>query len=218
MEAIHSEMYSILIDTYVKDPEIKTQLFNGIENTPSIREKAEYCHKYMNKDLPINQRLVAYACVEGILFSASFAVIFYFKKRGLMPGLTLSNEFIARDEGLHADFSVLVYKTQFEPLPESTVVEIVDEAVQAEIKFVRTALEGAVIGFCSQDLETYVQFIADRLLFELGCAKHYNVQNPLDWMDMQAMQTKTNFFESRVSEYSKATDTAIDWSDLDCDF
>lgn len=216
MEAIHSEMYSILIDTYVKDTELKARLFNGIETTPCIRRKADFCLKYMDKNLPLNERLVAYACVEGILFSASFAVIFYFKKRGMMPGLTLSNEFIARDEGLHSQFSVLVYKT-FEELPHETITEIVKESVDAEIQFVRTALTTSVLGFSTDDLEQYVRFIADRLLFELGCSKNYNVPNPLEWMDLQSMNTKTNFFESRVSEYAKPTDTAIDWTDLTCD-
>jgi len=203
VEAIHSEMYSILIDTYVSDSQQKLDLFNAIETHPAIKAKADFAFKYMDKSMPLSVRLVAYACTEGILFSASFATIYYFKKRGLMPGLTLSNEFISRDEGLHADFSCLVYQHKFMPLEESVIHEIVNDAVEAELAFVDSCLTGSVIGLSNESLKEYVRFISDRLLVQLDCSKVYNLKNPLEYMDIQSLQTKTNFFESRVSEYSR---------------
>lgn len=203
VEAVHSEMYSILIDTYVKDADTRAGLFAGVENSATIKAKADFCRKYTSRDIGLNKRLVAYACVEGILFSASFAVIYFFKKRGVLHGLTSANEFIARDEGLHATFSCLVYKTHTEPLPEEEVVEVVREAVLAEHAFVDECIPATIYGLSAERLKVYVEFIADRLLVELGFSKLYHVQNPLEYMDMQSLATKSNFFETRVSEYRK---------------
>lgn len=203
VEAVHSEQYALLIDTYATAEE-KPQLFNGIESFPSIRAKADFCRRYMDTSYSLPLRIVAYACVEGVLFSSSFAVIYWLKKRGLCPGLTLSNEFISRDEGLHASFACEVFRTLLEKQSDLAVHTIVREAVEAECAFVSDNLDISVLGLNADSMCTYVRYIADRLLFELGHPKLYHVANPLEYMDMIALQTKANFFESRVSEYKKA--------------
>jgi len=202
IESIHSEAYSLLIDTYARDGE-KAALFQGIDTNPTIRAKARFCFDWMLPEHSLAQRLVAYGCVEGVLFSASFAVIFYFKKRGVLPGLTFSNELISRDEGLHAKFSCLAYKHLCEPLATSEIHSIIRSAVHAEQEFIKDFLETAVLGLNQADLLGYVEFIADRLLLDLDCPKLYNTTNPLDFMDMQSLERKSNFFETRVSEYSR---------------
>ena len=211
IENIHSEMYSLLIDTYyADDPTTKRSLFRGIENNDCIRKKALWALKYTeSQHNSLRKRLVAFAAVEGIFFSASFCAIFWLKKRGLMPGLTFSNELISRDEGLHCDFACELVRGDYfqDPLDAAIVREIITEAVEIECEFVREAIPIALIGLNSDTMSLYVQFCADRLLGALGYESVYGVKNPFDWMDMISLSGKTNFFEKRVSEYSKAMDT-----------
>lgn len=209
MENIHSEVYSLLIETFVKDPVRKANLFRGIENFESIRKKAEWALKWTNRNFAtFEERLVAFACVEGISFSSAFASIFYLKKRGLMVhGLGKSNEFIARDEGLHRDFACLLFKQLPQKPSYERIIEIVDGCVQVEILFVKESLPVSLIGMNSEDMSEYVKFIADSLLVALGFPKYYCVVNPFDWMDIISLQGKTNFFEARVSEYSLANES-----------
>lgn len=207
MENIHSEMYSLLIDTYVKNPQEKTQLFQSAQTVPGIRKKQEWAFRWVeDSTLTYADRLVAFACVEGIFFSSSFCAIFWLKKRGLMHGLGFSNELISRDEGLHCDFACLMYnKLDVEDkLSEDRVHAIVKDAVEAEQNFVDEALPVAVIGMNATWMKQYVEFCADRLVQSLGYAAVYGSTNPFDWMDMISMQGKTNFFERRVGEYAKA--------------
>jgi len=204
MENIHSETYSLLIDTYIKDNKEKNNLFNAMNNIPCIQQKANWAVKWMNKDAPFVQRLVAFACVEGIHFSGSFCAIYWLKKRGLMPGLTYSNELISRDEGLHTDFACLLYRQAVNKLTDKEVHQIVQEAVKIEKNFICDALPCKLIGMNSEMMATYIEFIADHLLYELGHSKIYNVENPFEWMDMINLTGKTNFFEKRVSEYQKS--------------
>ncbi|SVA13899.1 uncharacterized protein METZ01_LOCUS66753 [marine metagenome] len=204
MENIHSETYSLLIDTYIKDEDEKNNLFNAMNNIPCIQQKANWAVKWMNKDAPFVQRLVAFACVEGIHFSGSFCAIYWLKKRGLMPGLTYSNELISRDEGLHTDFACLLYRQAVNKLTNEQVHKIVIEAVKIEKNFICDALPCKLIGMNSKMMATYIEFIADHLLYELGHTKLYNVENPFEWMDMINLTGKTNFFEKRVSEYQKS--------------
>lgn len=204
MENIHSETYSLLIDTYIKDKKEKDNLFNAMNNIPCIQQKANWAVKWMNKDSPFVQRLVAFACVEGIHFSGSFCAIYWLKKRGLMPGLTYSNELISRDEGLHTDFACLLYRQAVNKLTDEEVHHIVKEAVKIEKNFICDALPCKLIGMNSDMMATYIEFIADHLLYELGHSKLYNVENPFEWMDMINLTGKTNFFERRVSEYQKS--------------
>ena len=204
MENIHSETYSLLIDTYIKDEDEKNNLFNAMNNIPCIQQKANWAVKWMNKDAPFIQRLVAFACVEGIHFSGSFCAIYWLKKRGLMPGLTYSNELISRDEGLHTDFACLLYRQAVNKLTNEQVHKIVTEAVKIEKNFICDALPCKLIGMNSKMMATYIEFIADHLLYELGHTKLYNVENPFEWMDMINLTGKTNFFEKRVSEYQKS--------------
>ena len=204
MENIHSETYSLLIDTYIKDEDEKNNLFNAMNNIPCIQQKANWAVKWMNKDAPFVQRLVAFACVEGIHFSGSFCAIYWLKKRGLMPGLTYSNELISRDEGLHTDFACLLYRQAVNKLTNEQVHKIVTEAVKIEKNFICDALPCKLIGMNSKMMATYIEFIADHLLYELGHTKLYNVENPFEWMDMINLTGKTNFFEKRVSEYQKS--------------
>ena len=204
MENIHSETYSLLIDTYIKDKKEKYNLFNAMNNIPCIQQKANWAIKWMNKDAPFIQRLVAFACVEGIHFSGSFCAIYWLKKRGLMPGLTYSNELISRDEGLHTDFACLLYRQAVNKLTNEQVHKIVTEAVKIEKNFICDALPCKLIGMNSKMMATYIEFIADHLLYELGHTKLYNVENPFEWMDMINLTGKTNFFEKRVSEYQKS--------------
>ena len=205
MENIHSETYSLLIDTYVKDPKESEFLFNAIENIPCIKEKAEWAMRWMSdKDALFGERLVAFAAVEGIFFSGSFASIFWLKKRGLMPGLTFSNELICRDEGLHTDFACLLFSHLNNTPDEKIVVKIITEAVDIEKRYFTDALPVNLLGMNKDLMCQYVEFCADRLLLSLGCSKYYNVTNPFDFMENISLAGKTNFFEKRVSDYQKA--------------
>lgn len=222
MENIHSEVYSLLIDTFVRDPKRKKELFDGIHNFESIQAKAQWALKWTTRERPFGERLVAFACVEGIAFSSAFASIFYLKKRGLMVhGLGKSNEFIARDEGMHRDFACLLYRLMPTKVDPEIVTQIVRECVDVETKFVKESLPVALIGMNSDSMVQYVQFVADNLLVALGLPKTYSVENPFDWMEAISLQGKTNFFEARVSEYSLAnvgTDETKRVFSLDEDF
>ena len=206
IENIHNETYSQLIETFVDNKEEKLQLFDAIENDNSIAKKAKWCFKYANPDnASFAERLIAFAAVEGIFFSASFASIFWLKKRGLMPGLTFSNELISRDDGLHCDFACLLYNNYLDyKLPEDVVQKIIKDAVEIECEFVKSSLPVNLIGMNSDMMQQYVRFVADRLLVALNCKKVYEVVNPFSWMEMISLQGKTNFFEKRVSDYSLA--------------
>ena len=205
MENIHSETYSLLIDTYIKDETEKIRLFNAIDTFPSIKKKADWALKWINDDMPFGIRIIGFAAVEGIFFSGSFCSIFWLKKRGLMPGLCHSNELISRDEGLHTRFAVLMYHNlQVKPDPEQ-VYEIIKEAVVAEKEFITESLPCALIGMNNKLMAQYIEYVADRLLLMLGLQKIYNVVNPFDWMELISVQGKTNFFEKRVGEYSNVS-------------
>lgn len=204
MENIHSETYSLLIDTYIKDAAEKHKLFNATENMPCVQKKADWAMKWINGTDKFAMRLVAFAAVEGIFFSGSFCAIFWLKKRGLMPGLTFSNELISRDEGLHCDFACLMYTMLNNRLTQTEVYDVIDEAVTIEKEFITEALPCDLIGMNGGMMKSYIEFCADRLIVALGFPKKYNTGNPFDWMDMISLQRKTNFFESRVSEYSKS--------------
>ncbi|KAJ4482650.1 ribonucleotide reductase [Lentinula lateritia] len=205
MENIHSETYSLLIDTYVKDFHQRAYLFDAIETIPCIKRKADWALKWISdKRSTFAERLVAFAAVEGIFFSGSFASIFWLKKRGLMPGLTYSNELISRDEGLHTDFACLLTTHLKRRAQPSIIKKIITEAVAIEQDFLTDALPVSLIGMNASLMRQYIQFVADRLLVALGVEKYYNSTNPFDFMDMISLQGKTNFFEKRVSEYSKA--------------
>ncbi|XP_034229377.1 ribonucleoside-diphosphate reductase small chain A isoform X2 [Prunus dulcis] len=205
MENIHSEMYSLLLETYIKDSMEKHRLFNAIESIPCVSRKAKWALDWIHSSNSFAERLVAFACVEGIFFSGSFCAIFWLKKRGLMPGLTFSNELISRDEGLHCDFACLLYSLLRKQLPWQKVHGIVHEAVEIEIEFVCEALPCALIGMNSDLMSQYIKFVADRLLVALGYQRKYNVENPFDWMEFISLQGKTNFFERRVGDYQKAS-------------
>jgi len=204
MENIHSEVYSLLIDTYVKDTKEKNHLFRAIETIPCVRKKAQWALKWINSDRSFAERLVAFSAVEGIFFSGSFCSIFWLKKRGLMPGLTFSNELISRDEGLHTDFACLLYRMLNNKLSVENVHQIIKTAVEIEKEFVVDALPVDLIGMNSKLMSIYIEFVADHLIDALGCPKVYKVQNPFDWMEMISLTGKTNFFEKRVGEYQKA--------------
>lgn len=204
MENIHSETYSLLIDTLIRDQKEKANLLNAIETIPCVQKKAEWAMKWMNKEAPFAQRLVAFAAVEGIFFSGSFCSIFWLKKRGLMPGLTFSNELISRDEGLHTDFACLLFNMVEKKPSRNTVKQIITEAVEIEKNFVTDALPVSLIGMNATLMTQYIEFVADRLLDALGNKKVYNVVNPFEWMEMISLQGKTNFFEKRVGDYQKA--------------
>lgn len=204
MENIHSETYSLLIDTYIKDKEEKHHLFNAIETLDCVKKKADWAMNWIDNG-SFAERLVAFAAVEGIFFSGSFCSIFWLKKRGLMPGLSFSNELISRDEGLHCDFACMIYNDHVvNKLPKKTVRKIIVDAVMIEKEFILDALPVRLIGMNSDLMSQYIEFVADRLLVELGCDKEYNVTNPFDFMDMISLQGKSNFFEKRVGEYQKA--------------
>ncbi len=204
MENIHSETYSLLIDTYIKDNKEKDYLFNAIEHMPCVKKKADWAMRWI-EDGSFAERLIAFAAVEGIFFSGSFCSIFWLKKRGLMPGLTFSNELISRDEGMHCDFACLLYNNHIQnKLNKDTVTSIITDAVAIEKEFVSDALPVKLIGMNSDLMCQYIEFVADRLLVALGCAKVYNVENPFPWMEMISLQGKTNFFEKRVGDYQKA--------------
>jgi ribonucleoside-diphosphate reductase subunit M2 len=221
VENIHSETYSLLIDTYIKDQQEKTRLLHAIDTVPCVNKKANWALQWCNKEYAsFAERCVAFCAVEGIFFSGSFCAIFWLKKRGLMPGLAFSNELISRDEGLHCDFACLLYKKLKHKLPESRIVEIITSAVEIEMEFVRDALPVELIGMNSKLMIEYIQFCADRLLGALGCSRHYNTKNPFEWMESISLQGKTNFFEKRVGEYSKSGVGVEDnhCFDMDADF
>lgn len=203
IENIHSETYSLLIDTYIKDPAEKMRLFHAIETVACVKKKAEWALRWIEKGT-FQERLVAFAAVEGIFFSGSFCSIFWLKKRGLMPGLSFANELISRDEGLHCDFACLLYIQLTHQLPIKTVQEIIQEAVATEKEFVTQALPVRLIGMNDQLMCQYIEFVADRLLSALGSPKIYHAANPFDFMDLISLSGKTNFFERRVSEYQKS--------------
>ncbi|MES1226219.1 MAG: ribonucleotide-diphosphate reductase subunit beta, partial [Bacteroidota bacterium] len=203
MENIHSETYALLIDTYIKDPAEKHRLFHAIDTVPAVKKKAEWALRWIDNG-NFAERLVAFAAVEGIFFSGSFCSIFWLKKRGLMPGLTFSNELISRDEGLHCEFACLLYSMLNEKLPEEQVTSIISDAVEIEKEFITEALPVALIGMNAKLMQQYIEFVADRWLSELGCKKIYNASNPFDFMEMISLEGKTNFFEKRVGDYQKA--------------
>merc|ERR1712151_241365 len=204
MENIHSEIYSLLIEQYVRDPTEQEEVFNAISTMPAVREKAEWAVQWMNNENSFAERLVAFAAVEGVLFSGSFCAIYWLKKRGLMPGLTFSNELISRDEGLHAEFACLLYGMLEHKLPEDVVHDLIRNAVAVERKFICEALSCDIIGMNNELMTQYIGFVADRLLAALGHSKLFGASNPFDWMELISLQGKTNFFEKRVGEYQKA--------------
>ena len=202
MEGIHSETYSLLIDTYVKDEVEKAKLFDGINTIACIGKKAQWAQKWIESADDFQTRLVAFACVEGIFFSGAFCSIYWLKKRGLMPGLTFSNELISRDEGLHTQFAVALYHT-LEPRPAALIQTIIKEAVELEKEFICEALSCSLIGMNAKMMSQYIEFVADRLAVQLGVPKVYGTTNPFDFMDLISLEGKTNFFEKKVSDYSR---------------
>ncbi|KAJ9660835.1 Ribonucleotide-diphosphate reductase (RNR), small subunit [Coniosporium apollinis] len=205
MENIHSETYSLLIDTYISEPKQRKYLFNAIDNIPAIRKKADWALRWISdKNSTFASRLVAFAAVEGIFFSGSFASIFWLKKRGLMPGLTFSNELISRDEGMHTDFACLLFSHIKSPPSKEAVTAIITEAVTIEQEFLTDALPCKLLGMNSDLMCQYIEFVADRLLLALGNTKHYHATNPFDFMENISLAGKTNFFEKRVGDYQKA--------------
>ncbi|KAG0438020.1 Ribonucleoside-diphosphate reductase subunit M2 B [Dictyocoela muelleri] len=204
IENVHSEMYALMIETYITDPVQKDFLFNAIKNIPTVTKKADWAIRWINdQNSPFATRIVAFACVEGIFFSGSFASIFWLKKRGLMPGLTFSNELISRDEGMHTDFACLLNKHLVNPCPHETVLQIVKEAVEIEHEFVSESLPVSLIGMNAKLMCQYIEYVADGLLVNLGFPKYYNAANPFDFMENISLLGKTNFFEKRVAEYQK---------------
>ncbi|KAK3793751.1 hypothetical protein RRG08_043399 [Elysia crispata] len=204
MENVHSEMYSLLIDTYIKDPAERDFLFNAIETLPCVKKKADWAIKWIgDENAPYSERVVAFAAVEGIFFSGSFAAIFWLKKRGIMPGLTFSNELISRDEGLHCDFACLMFRHMINKPSKERVIHIITDAVKIEQEFLTEALPCNLIGMNCDLMKKYIEFVADRLLVELQCEKVYNSENPFDFMEHISLEGKTNFFEKRVGEYQK---------------
>lgn len=203
IENIHGETYSLLIDTYINNDEEKTHLFNAIETVPSVKRKADWAFKWIENGSFV-EKLVAFAAVEGIFFSGSFCSIYWLKKRGLMPGLSFSNELISRDEGLHCDFACLLYNRHIESkLPEKTIKQIISDAVEIEKEFVTSSLPVRLIGMNSDLMCEYIEFVADRLLVSLGCSKIWNTKCPFDFMTNIALESKGNFFESRIGAYQK---------------
>lgn len=224
MENIHSETYSLLIDTYIKDPKKRDQLFKAVQNLPTVAKKAEWAMKWIKSGNKFAERIVAFAAVEGIFFSGSFCAIYWLKKRGLMPGLCTSNEFISRDEGLHCEFACLMHSllNEDEKADKKTINAIITEAVEIEKEFIRDALPVSLIGMNAQMMSQYIEFVADHWLAALGCDKHYNTANPFEWMELISLEGKTNFFEKRVSEYQKSgvlnNDRAQNVFTLDAEF
>ena len=203
MENIHSETYALLIDTYIKDPKEKDRLFHAIDTVPAVKKKAEWALRWIENGT-FAERLVAFAAVEGIFFSGSFCSIFWMKKRGLMPGLTFSNELISRDEGLHCEFACLLYSMLKNKLTEEQVHSIIGNAVEIEKEFITDALPVDLIGMNAKLMQQYIEFVADRWLAELGYNRLFNATNPFDFMELISLQGKTNFFEKRVGEYQKS--------------
>jgi ribonucleoside-diphosphate reductase beta chain len=204
IETIHSECYSLLIDTYINDKEEKLNTFRAIQTIPCVQHKAEWAQRWIETSEAFPIRLIAFAIVEGIFFSGSFCAIFWLKERGLMPGLTVSNEFIARDEGLHTDFAVALYEEIQNKVPEDTVHKIIREAVDIEKEFITQSLPCNLIGMNSTLMSQYIEFVADRLATQLGYNKVYSATNPFDFMERISLEGKDNFFEKRVSTYAKA--------------
>uniref|UniRef100_A0A6C0EED6 Uncharacterized protein n=1 Tax=viral metagenome TaxID=1070528 RepID=A0A6C0EED6_9ZZZZ len=208
MENIHSQTYSLLIETYIKNSEEKHRLFNALEYFPCIQKKGDWAQKWINDNRSgFATRLIAFACIEGIFFSGAFCSIYWLKKRGLMPGLTFSNELISRDEALHTEFAILLYKKLQKKLPKARIHEIIKEAVEIENEFICDALPCRLIGMNAGSMTQYIQFVADRLCLQLGYDKIYNVSNPFDFMELISLESKTNFFEKRVDAYALATKT-----------
>ena len=222
MENIHSETYSLLIDTYVKDESERDELFNALEVFPAIKKKADWALKWIESD-SFAERLIAFAAVEGIFFSGAFCSIYWLKKRGLMPGLTFSNELISRDEGVHCDFAVHLHNHHLvNKVPKARIREIIVDALNIEREFITESLPVSLIGMNAALMTQYLEFVADRLLVELGCDREYNTSNPFDFMDMISLQGKTNFFEKKVAEYQKSgvmnTDSQAQKISFDADF
>jgi ribonucleoside-diphosphate reductase beta chain len=218
MENIHSETYSLLIDTYIKDPKEQQYLFHAIDTIPSVKKKADWALKWISSE-SFAERLIAFAAVEGIFFSGSFCSIFWLKKRGLMPGLTFSNELISRDEGLHCRFATLLHNKYVQnKVSEERIKQIITEAVEIEKEFVTDSLPVSLIGMNAKLMQQYIEYVADFWLVELGCSKVYKSENPFDFMDMISLQNKGNFFEKRIAEYQKVSDKAIDFDNLTDDF
>ena len=208
MENIHSQTYSLLIETYIKNEEEKNKLFRAIEHFPCIKKKSDWAQKWINdKRSSFATRLIAFACIEGIFFSGAFCSIYWLKKRGLMPGLTFSNELISRDEALHTEFAILLHNKLHKKVSKTKIHDIIKEAVDIETEFICDALPCRLIGMNALMMTQYIQFVADRLSVQLGCDKIYNVANPFDFMELISMQQKTNFFESSVSDYALANKT-----------
>ena len=211
MENIHSETYSLLIDTYIKDITEKTKLLNAVDHIPSIKKKADWALKWINdKNSPFSNRVIGFAAVEGIFFSGAFCSIFWLKKRGLMPGLCHSNELISRDEGLHTEFAVLMYQYLINKPSSETIKEIIINAVSIEKEFITESLSCELIGMNAELMNKYIHYVADRLLLMFGLEKIYHDDNPFDWMEMISVQGKTNFFEKRVGEYANKANPNID--------
>jgi ribonucleoside-diphosphate reductase subunit M2 len=211
MENIHSTTYSNLIETYIKDKEEKHKLFNAMTHFPCIKKKSDWAQKWIHDNRSsFATRLVAFACVEGIFFSGAFCSIFWLKKRGLMPGLTFSNELISRDEALHCEFAILLYSKLVKKMDKARIHEIIKEAVEIETEFICEALPCKLIGMNSQMMTQYIQFVADRLCVQLGYKKIYNIINPFDWMEMISLEGKTNMFERKIAEYALANKTTSD--------
>jgi len=220
MENIHSETYSLLIDTYIKDKDEQTKLFRAIDNFPCIKKKADWAIKWIQDNRSsFATRLVAFACVEGIFFSGSFCSIYWLKKRGLMPGLTFSNELISRDEGMHTEFAVLLFNKLSRKPKKGKVVELIKDAVEIEKEFILEALPCKLIGMNSKLMSQYIEFVADRLSQQLGYGKIFNSSNPFDFMEMISLEGKTNFFEKRVGDYSLSScENKSDAFNFDADF
>jgi len=219
MENIHSQTYSLLIETYIKDKDEKHKLFNAITNFPCIKKKSDWAQKWIRDNRSsFATRLVAFACVEGIFFSGAFCSIYWLKKRGLMPGLTFSNELISRDEALHCEFAVLLYSKLLKKIDKARIHEIIKEAVEIETEFICDALPCRLIGMNSDMMTQYIQFVADRLCVQLGYKKIYNVSNPFEFMELISLEGKTNFFERKVSEYSLSNKNSENAFEISEDF
>ena len=219
MENIHSHTYSLLIETYIKEKEEKDRLFNAIEHFPCIKKKSDWAQKWIRDNRSsFATRLVAFACIEGIFFSGAFCSIYWLKKRGLMPGLTFSNELISRDEALHCEFAVLLYSKLLKKVDKARIHEIIREAVEIETEFICEALPCKLIGMNSDLMTQYIQFVADRLCVQLGYKKIYNVTNCFDWMELISLEGKTNMFERKISEYSLTNTSKTDAFVISDDF
>jgi len=219
MEGIHQEVYANIIYSYIKDKKEKADLFNAMSVYPCIKSKADWCKKYISCPCPFAVRLVAFACVEGIAFSGAFCAVFWLKKRGILKGLTFSNELISRDEALHTEFAVLLYSKLKKKLPYSKIKEIITEMVEIECEFICDALPCRLIGMNNDTMQQYIKFVADRLVQQLGYTPIYNARNPYDWMELISLESKSNFFENKVSEYALATkDNSGDVFSFNADF